>query len=74
MTGTMKSCARCKSEKRLDQFSPQKTGKHGCHSYCKECRSEMNKGKAKEWYAKNRERVKERRAKTKEREDAELCS
>jgi hypothetical protein len=36
-----KKCSRCKEIKKLDHFSPCKTGKHGVYNYCKECRNKI---------------------------------
>lgn len=48
-----KRCCKCKLEKQLNQFSPDKTRRHGVSSKCKECHREYN-GKYKpykdNWY------------------------
>lgn len=40
-----KKCSICTKDKEVEQFSPSKSGKFGCHSVCKKCRTEYEKGR-----------------------------
>lgn len=67
-----KTCLRCRKWRILSRFSPMAAGRHGRHSYCKPCRSEVNGPKFALWRKKNvvkhrkymREYMRERRGST----------
>ena len=52
-----KTCSKCGKSKTLDCFDAEKTGKDGLRCKCKVCRSEEHR----QWYARNYERVKDRK-------------
>lgn len=64
----MKRCACCKAEKALDEFCVSKHGKHGRHTYCRECMKEKRRSISRErmqgyqnkWRAANREQLREK--------------
>ncbi len=39
-TALLKTCAKCGRVKSLGEFTPQKRGSTGRHSYCRDCRRE----------------------------------
>lgn len=39
----MKTCAKCKKEKPLEEFHKQPSGKFGRHSYCRLCANEVQR-------------------------------
>ena len=62
----MKTCAKCKQEKEITQFTPDKSLKSGYRSYCKECqriktkengRKRYKNGKRKEYNKQNAETI-----------------
>jgi 5-methylcytosine-specific restriction endonuclease McrA len=60
----MKTCARCKTEKHIDQFGKDKNRKDGLNKYCKKCVSDRyledkvaNNARSKSYYLANRERL-----------------
>ncbi|SMY03754.1 HNH endonuclease [Brevibacterium sp. 239c] len=66
----MKTCSKCKIEKPLDEYPKNKPSKGGRLSYCKSCKSavdkryrEANRGKTlgrhRQYYEANRERIRE---------------
>jgi hypothetical protein len=59
----LKKCSKCKEEKKIVEFSKDKTRKDGYYHQCKSCRKEWrlnNKEKQKKYYDNNKERIKER--------------
>lgn len=58
----MKTCNKCKLEKELTEFHKKKTGIMGVHSICKVCCN----AEKKEYYQKNKERLKEKQARYRE--------
>ena len=58
----LKKCSKCKEEKKIVEFSKDKTRKDGYYHQCKSCRKEWrlnNKEYNKEWREKNKENVSE---------------
>lgn len=51
-----KTCTKCKKEKSLDEFSPNKQGRYGKQSYCKKC----FRVRAAKWRKQNPEESKKR--------------
>ena len=50
----MKTCSKCKLEKPLKDFAPNRSKTSGSQTFCKKCQ----KAYQKDWYAKNKERHK----------------
>lgn len=71
----MRTCSECKQAKDCTEFYNMKSGRNGKDNYCKVCRKEKNRlynlnnrqrlnRYQNDYYAKNKERIKERIAET----------